>query len=609
MKNRLLSSKLARSIFLSVTISMAISITTLIFLSNNYNAEQIKQGIINELTSISKERSKQFDAKLQDIKLLVTTLSHDNYIRNFFKDVAADNINEELRSQIRISLNKKLSLHHHICENLFFTYDGIVFIDGLNGISEGMDMTKINDWYINTYQLKEVHLADITQSPVTGQPVMVVSNPILDDDNSLLSLFGFATELNGFSIDIVKSEVGEEFKTIIIDANTDVIAAADTSLIYKLNLKKEGESLNNLANSIKQTEYGVSEFEIDGEECIGYYSAMNHGLTAITYIPTHIYKNPIRTNLIYSFILLLVFILLGGAYAFFLARKTTKPIIILNGLINRMANGDLSGKSEVKQNNEIGELSDAYNSMIVKLTNIVNGIHQGAGQIQSGTSEVASNAMNISQGATEQASSLEEISSVVEEITASITQNTENSVNTDKISNRATQGMTDVKNHSEKVVEANQAISEKIKVITDIATQTNILALNAAVEAARAGEQGKGFAVVAGEVRKLAEMSNRAAVEIVDLANQSFEVSTASLNKINELLPEIEKTSNLVQEIAAASKEQDNGVNQVNGAIQELNHVTQRNSASSEELASAAEELASQSRSLTEAIGFFKTKG
>ncbi|MCW3806083.1 methyl-accepting chemotaxis protein [Plebeiibacterium marinum] len=606
MNNSLLSSKLARSIFLSVTISMAISISILIFLSTNYSAGQIKQNLTSELSSISIERSKQFDAKLEDISTLAINISHDNYIRNFFKNVNTGDIDEKLKSQIRTSLSQKLALHNNICENLFFTYNGIVFIDALNGASEGMDMTKVNDWYINTCQLKEVHIADITQSPVTGQPVMVVSNPILDDDNSLLSLFGFATELNGFSIDLVKSDLGKEFKTIIVDANTNVIAAADTSLIYKLNFKKEGESLKSLANKIEETENGVSEFEIHGEECIGYYSAMNHGLTAITYIPASVYKDPIRTNLISSFILLFVFISIGGTYAYFLAKRTTKPIIILNGLINRMANGDLSGKSEIKLNNEIGELSDAYNSMIDKLTNIVKGINQGAEQIESGTSEVASNAMNISQGATEQASSLEEISSVVEEITSSISQNTENSVNTDKIANSATQGMTDVKNHSEKVVEANQAISEKIKVITDIAAQTNILALNAAVEAARAGEQGKGFAVVAGEVRKLAEMSNRAAVEIVELANQSFEVSTASLDKINELLPEIEKTSNLVQEIAAASKEQDNGVNQVNGAIQELNHVTQRNSASSEELASAADELASQSKGLSEAIGFFK---
>ena len=271
-----------------------------------------------------------------------------------------------------------------------------------------------------------------------------------------------------------------------------------------------------------------------------------------------------------------------------------------------MANGDLSGKSDIKSKNEIGELSNAYNRMVDKLTNIVLGINQSAEDIEKGTAEVAGNANGISQGATEQASSLEEISSVVEEITGSISQNTENSINTDKISLSAAKGMAEVKSKSEKVVEVNSVISEKIKIITDIAAQTNILALNAAVEAARAGEQGKGFAVVAGEVRKLAEMSNKAANEIVELAGQGYEMSVSSLENINELLPEIEKTSDLVQEIAAASKEQNNGVSQVNSAIQELNNVTQQNSAASEELASASEELASQAKGLSDAIGFFR---
>ncbi|MFO8021805.1 MAG: methyl-accepting chemotaxis protein, partial [Perlabentimonas sp.] len=206
----------------------------------------------------------------------------------------------------------------------------------------------------------------------------------------------------------------------------------------------------------------------------------------------------------------------------------------------------------------------------------------------------------------EQASSAEEVSSSMEQMAANIQQNTDNAQQTEKITINVSQGVEKVGNASKESLESIKNIAEKINIINDIAFQTNILALNAAVEAARAGEHGKGFAVVAAEVRKLAERSKLAADEIVTLATSSVTVTEEASELMANLVPEIEKTAKLVQEISAASIEQNSGSDQINSAIQQLNQVTQQNAAASEELATSSEELSSQAEQLKDLIGYFK---
>jgi methyl-accepting chemotaxis protein len=194
----------------------------------------------------------------------------------------------------------------------------------------------------------------------------------------------------------------------------------------------------------------------------------------------------------------------------------------------------------------------------------------------------------------------------MEEMAANIQQNTDNAQEADKISQKVQEGVKKVGNASQESLISIKNIAEKIGIINDIAFQTNILALNAAVEAARAGEQGRGFAVVAAEVRKLAERSKIAADEIVALSSKSVNVTETASALMNDLIPEIEKTAKLVQEIAAASMEQTSGADQVNTAIQQLNQVTQQNAAASEEMATSAEELSSQAEQLKEIISYFR---
>jgi len=276
---------------------------------------------------------------------------------------------------------------------------------------------------------------------------------------------------------------------------------------------------------------------------------------------------------------------------------------------DKISGGDLTFEIDHKllnQKDEIGQLNHAFYRMMIKLKEIVENIMNGADNIADASAHMSSTSQQMSQGASEQASSTEEVSSSMEEMTSNILQNTDNSMQTEKISVFAVDGINKVAKASNQSLSSIKEIAQKITIINDIAFQTNILALNAAVEAARAGEHGKGFAVVAAEVRKLAERSKVAADEIDVLSKTSVGVTENAVKLMDELIPEIQKTAKLVQEITAASQEQNNGADQINSAIQQLNSITQQNAAAAEELASSSEELAGQAEQLKDNISFFQ---
>jgi methyl-accepting chemotaxis protein len=304
-------------------------------------------------------------------------------------------------------------------------------------------------------------------------------------------------------------------------------------------------------------------------------------------------------------ITLVLIVLFGGITIYFLANSISKPIATGIMLAEQVAAGDLSVQLNIDRKDEMGRLSTALNLMVTNLRGIVNDIAQSANKIVEASSKLNDEATELSEGATEQASAAEEVSSSMEQMHANIQQNTENARETEVIASQAAEGMR-VSNESSKVAAKHLSeITGKISIIKDIAFQTNILALNAAVEAARAGHEGRGFAVVAAEVRRLAERSQQAAVEINKTSKLTMESSAESSALLDAITPQIQKTAGLVQEITVASLEQVTGVEQINNALQQLNHVTQRNAANAEEISSAARDLDILSRKLTEAISVF----
>ncbi len=305
---------------------------------------------------------------------------------------------------------------------------------------------------------------------------------------------------------------------------------------------------------------------------------------------------------IVGIIIIVVSIIFG---IFFIVKISTaiQQIILVS---RKISDGDLRDKVSINTGDELEELGSYINKMIGSLNHVLEGVSKLSNKLTFSTKEIANTSNALSQGASESAATLEEVSSTMEEMTANIETSNEKAEHTEKISLVTYNEMQDVAGSAGKVVEANKTIADKINIINDIAFQTNILALNAAVEAARAGEGGKGFAVVATEVRRLAERSKISADEIVNLSLNSYEIAVNVGKKMNNLIPENEKISKMIQEITASNSEHTNGATQINNAIQQLNSVTQQNASASEELATAADELANQADELNELISFFK---
>lgn len=397
------------------------------------------------------------------------------------------------------------------------------------------------------------------------------------------------------------------------------------------NWKKAGEIFISVAKA-KETEMLKADAnqklvdELDGKLDIVSIDSRKEFLTASEVLDQLVdfNKNAASSASSNAKILMISLVIIGTLLAIIigliLTRSITRPLGVVVQTIQEIGKGKLEVNLVVDRKDELGTLTRAMKEMVDQLKSTISFALESSENVSAGSLQLSAASHGISQGSSKQASSvqeisasIEQISASIEEMTASINQNADNANQTEKIALKSSSDAKEGGEAVQKTVNAMKQIAEKISIIQEIARQTNLLSLNASIEAARAGEHGKGFAVVASAVQKLAERSQDAAEEISKLSKSSVDVAESAGDMLKKLVPDIQKTAELVSEINAASAEQNNGIQQVNSAVQQVNSsiqqfnmVVQSNASASEELASTSEELSSQADELKNRISFFE---
>ena len=433
------------------------------------------------------------------------------------------------------------------------------------------------------------------------------------ENGEYLGQTGIDLSLEGIQELVQKINPFESSKAYLVASNHKLVAHPDKSLFNKDVLEVNAEYKSQFLSSLEKIKESKSSHIKLKKESGTYYVSFtpikvgaDNYWALVTETPYEVLTKKsdmlfFKSNIAGILSLIILFIVI--AYSL---DKTTKQLIEVIRFSKEISKGNLKNSLAVKGKDEIAQLADSMNNMSGTLKEFIGKIAKSSDRLNNISNSITSFSSELSEGASSQAASSEEVMASIEEMSANIHSNTENAKETESISGQTLDGVKKGSKSARQTLDAINEIAEKITIINEISSQTNILALNAAVEAARAGEQGKGFGVVANEVKKLAEKSQEAANYINELSERGVDISSLAEKELSELVPEVEKTAALISEITNASYEQSNGVDQIQIAVQSLNDIEQKNASFSVQLNDKADSLLKEAGELKSYIDYFK---
>ncbi len=534
-------------------------------------------------------------------------------VRDQFRTADLDRI-EELVKALRSQVSEDIDM---------------IFYAGLDGEAVTSLGTRVNVKDRDYFQAvvvgtQKFFISKAVISRATNLPVVLMAHEVLDPAGGRRGLVGIQIDLGKLSQIALSMKSGHTGYGWIADKDGLIIAHPNKDVAMSLRLSESDakgyKGLADLGRRFQAEESGLGHYSTpDGRDVTTFFVKVPNSpgwVLALSQETREIRQT--ATELIQVLaVTVVVALVLSILISVLVARSVAKPVDHVRVSVEHVAQGELGkarlvsdySRKVLERGDEVGAIAVAINDMIEALVRIATDIRQASGQVSTGSQELSSTAQGLSQGATEQAASVEELSASVEELASTIRQNAENTSQADSLAQRVARNAEDSGKAVAKTSDSMGEIASRISIIEEIARQTNLLALNAAIEAARAGDAGKGFAVVASEVRKLAERSQKAAQEINGLSRDSVSVAQEAGKLLAELVPDIKKTADLIQEISAASNEQSSGAEQIAKGITQMDMVVQQNASASEELAGTSEELASQAELMADTVSFFKLDG